>query len=215
MARKITALKLQKRNPHRVNVYLDGQYAFGLAKIVAAWLQVGAELTDEKITQLQAQDQVERAYLRALNLLNTRPRAEAEVVRNLRKHETPQTVIDQVIARLHKDSFLDDRAFAHTWVENRAEFRPRGRRALQVELRRKGISDHLIEEALQDIDEETLALKSATKAARKLKDLPWPDFRKKLYGHLARRGFGYAIISEIIPQVWGQLHPNTVKTREK
>ena len=41
MIQRITALKLQKRNHQRVNVYLDGEYAFGLTRIVAAWLAVG------------------------------------------------------------------------------------------------------------------------------------------------------------------------------
>ena len=49
MDQKITALKAQKRNPNRINVYLDGIFAFGLARVVAAWLQVGQTLSDEKI----------------------------------------------------------------------------------------------------------------------------------------------------------------------
>jgi len=53
MTKKITALKVQKRNPNRVNIYLDGEYAFGLARITAAWLHVGQELGDEKIAELQ------------------------------------------------------------------------------------------------------------------------------------------------------------------
>ena len=61
MTKKVTALKLQKRNKNRVNVYLDGEFAFGLARIVAAWLSTGQELTEEKIAELQAQDNVEVA----------------------------------------------------------------------------------------------------------------------------------------------------------
>ena len=51
---KITGLKLQKRNNDRVNVYLDGEFAFGLSRIVAAWLRTGQELSDEKIAELKA-----------------------------------------------------------------------------------------------------------------------------------------------------------------
>ncbi|HOG79782.1 MAG TPA: hypothetical protein PK454_08510, partial [Anaerolineaceae bacterium] len=68
MDQKITALKVQKRNPNRVNVYLDGDFAFGLARVVAAWLQIGQILTPEKITSLQAQDTHEVAYQKALQL---------------------------------------------------------------------------------------------------------------------------------------------------
>ena len=51
---EITAIKLQRRNHQRVNIYLNGQFAFGLARIVAAWLQVGQNISHEKIEQLRA-----------------------------------------------------------------------------------------------------------------------------------------------------------------
>jgi regulatory protein len=47
--KKITALEVQKKNPNRVNLHLDGEFAFGLARITAAWLKVGDVLSDEKI----------------------------------------------------------------------------------------------------------------------------------------------------------------------
>ena len=52
----ITALKVQKKNPNRVSVYLDEGYAFGVSRIVGAWLQIGQILSDEKIAVLQQQD---------------------------------------------------------------------------------------------------------------------------------------------------------------
>ena len=51
--RKITAIEVQKRTPNRVNIYLDGEFAFGLSRIVAVWLRTGQELSEEKIEQLQ------------------------------------------------------------------------------------------------------------------------------------------------------------------
>ena len=80
---KITALKVQKRNPNRVNVYLDDEFAFGLARIVAAWLHIGQELSVDKIALLQAQDAGEVAYLQALHFISFRPRSEVEVHRKL------------------------------------------------------------------------------------------------------------------------------------
>ena len=49
--KKITALEVQKKNPNRVNVHLDGDFAFGLARITAAGLKLGETLTDERIAQ--------------------------------------------------------------------------------------------------------------------------------------------------------------------
>jgi regulatory protein len=65
MLQKVTALKYQKKNRQRVNVYLDGQYAFGLQASVAAGLRVGQVLSPEEIAQLQNRDLAEVAYERA------------------------------------------------------------------------------------------------------------------------------------------------------
>src|SRR5262245_14647340 len=84
---KVTAIEIQKRSPNRVNVYLDGEFAFGLARIVAAWLKVGQDLDEKKIEQLQAEDARERALQQAILFLSYRVRSESEIRRNLRKHE--------------------------------------------------------------------------------------------------------------------------------
>ena len=146
--RRITALKLQKRNHQRVNVYLDGEYAFGLARIVAAWLAVGTELSDEKIAQLQAEDQREAAYQRALNLINFRPRTEVEIRQNLHRHNMEEEIIQYVLERLKENGLVNDAGFAQSWVENRAELRPRSRRALAFELKQRGVNSAIIEQTI-------------------------------------------------------------------
>ncbi len=61
MGRVVTALEAQKRNPNRVNVHLDGGYAFSLSRIVAAWLSVGRDMSDPEIEKLQQDDSFEQA----------------------------------------------------------------------------------------------------------------------------------------------------------
>lgn len=205
MAKKITALKLQKRNRNRVNVYLDGEFAFGLSKIVAAWLRTGQELSDEKIAEFKAQDGVEIALQRALNFLSYRARSEQEVRQNLTKHGHDDHVIDEIIERLNRGGLLNDQDFAELWVENRSEFRPRGRQMLRMELRKKGIQDEIISDVLDPLDEDKLAFKAARKKARRYKHLEYQDFRKKLSGFLARRGFHYGSISAVVPKIWEEI----------
>src|SRR5574340_1235861 len=121
----ITALKVQKRNPNRVNVYLDGEFAFGLARIVAAWLRVGMMLSDEKIEALQIQDAGEAAYQQALRFISYRPRSEMEIRKKLVEKGTDEKVIEVVSTRLKNAELMGDEQFARTWVENRSTFRPR------------------------------------------------------------------------------------------
>jgi len=204
--RKITAITAQKKNPNRVNISLDGEFSFGLSRIVAAWLRVGQDLSDEKIAALQNEDAREVAYTKALRFLGYRPRSVQEVRENLHKHEIPETVIDEVLARLQETNLLNDQKFAQMWVENRSTFRPRSRRALALELRLKGLEDEVVQETLNEyVDENALALEAARKYLRKVQRLEWPDFRQKLGGFLGRRGFSYEVIAPVLRQVWNEL----------
>lgn len=212
MDRKISAIKAQKRNRERVSIYLDGEYTFGLARIVAAWLQVGQELSEEKISELRAEDAVETANLQAMKFLNYRERSEAEVRQYLTGRDVHAVVIDEVIARLQSSSLVDDRRFAINWVENRIEFRPRGRRALAHELQQKGISRDIIQEILDKCNDEVLAYRAALKHSKKLENLKWAEFRKKMFNFLARRGFSYEITAPIVARIWEEI--NLRKTKE-
>jgi regulatory protein len=206
MEHKITALTLQKRNRQRVNVYLDGEFAFGLARILAAWLQVGQALSDEKIAQLKAADEREVAYQRAIQFLNYRPRTENEIRQNLQKHGIPETVVEDVVQRLERARLLDDKRFAEAWVENRVDLHPRSRRALAYELKLRGVDQQLIQQSLEQIDDDQAAYQAALRQSRKLQGLDWQAFRKKMYGYLARRGFDYETSAPVVKRVWNQLN---------
>jgi regulatory protein len=203
MIQRITAIEPQQKNPQRVNLYLDGEFAFGLAVVVAAWLRVGQELGEEKIASLKSQDEVEVAYQKALHFLSFRPRSSAEVRQNLSKRGISESLIEETLDRLQSTGQIDDEAFARAWVENRNTFRPRGKPALRMELRRKGLSDEIVQSVLNtQVDEAALAITSARKYARRLIGLEWPEFRQKLSGFLARRGFSYTTLAPVVSEVW-------------
>ena len=204
--KKITAIAAQKKHPNRVNIHLDGEFAFGLAKITAAWLRVGQELDEKKIEQLQAEDARERALQQALLFLSYRARSESEIRQNLRKHEIPETVIEETLERLRRDGLANDDQFASAWVENRSTFRPRSRRMMALELRQKGLDDESMKSALKDVDDDALAYEAALKRAPRLKGLEWSEFRKKLSDFLARRGFPYSVVAPVVLRIWNEAH---------
>jgi regulatory protein len=206
--RTVTAIEAQKKNPQRVNIYLDEQFAFGLSRITAAWLRVGQGLSEEKIASLQAEDAREASLQKALRFLSYRPRSVDEVRKNLLKHEFAEDVIADTLSRLERTGLIGDDQFARAWVENRNTFRPRGKRVLTIELRQKGISEDVIRSALPDsVDEEALALEAGRKYSRRLQGLDWPEFRAKLAGHLGRRGFSYEVISTATKMLWQETRP--------
>jgi len=199
---RVTALQVQQRNKERVNVYLDGEYAFSLALIEAAKLRKGQTLTEEDITQLRDSDAIARAVDSAARFLANRPRSVVEVRRNLSKKDTPEAVIDQAIARLETMGYLDDTAFARYWLENRNTFKPRGPMALRYELRQKGVADDIIDTVLDDgLDVEAAAYKAAQQKASRLRGLTRQQFQNKLGGFLQRRGFTYATSRDVIEQI--------------
>ena len=200
---KITAIEPQQKNSQRVNVYLDGEFAFGLASILAAWLKVGQELSEEKIASLKTDDESEITYLKALHFLSYRPRSSAEVHQNLTKRGISDTLAKATVSRLQSSGLVNDNAFAQAWVENRNTFRPRSKSALRMELRQKGLNDETIQSVLDEqVDEQALAFEAARKYARRLAGLEWPEFRQKLGGFLARRGFSYTTLAPVVSEVW-------------
>jgi regulatory protein len=205
MNKKITALKVQKKNQQRVNVYLDSEFAFGLSRIVASRLHIGQELDDDKIVQLKDEDEQEINYQRAIRFLGYRIRSNSEIKKHLELQGTSEDIIDSVVNRLERNGLLDDKQFAQLWVENRNEFRPRSHRMLFVELNKKGIHPDVINQVLDDTSsDEELVFKAAENQVRKYRNLDWRDFRRKLSSYLARRGFSYAVINPVVNQIWAE-----------
>lgn len=202
----ITAIIMQKRNPNRVTIELDGEFGFGLDRMTAAWLQVGQVLTREKIEELRREDSIEKAFTRAMRLLSYRPRSEAEIRFRLRKSGQEDTVIEKVLSKMRESRLIDDEEFSKVWIENRSTFRPRSQKLLQLELRQKGISQEIIKKTLEETqDDSTLAMQAARKQAHRWTGLDESGFRKKMTGFLGRRGFSSFTIYEVIPVIWSEV----------
>ncbi len=201
---RITALERQQRDGERLNVHLDGEFAFGLAVITAqrAGLYVGRELAPAEIDELLREDSFQKAFERALHFLGYRPRSESEVRRRLAKAQIEEHLVERVVARLRQDGLLDDRDFARYWVENRGNFHPRGARLLAAELRRKGVERAVIDEALAGGDEEEGALAAGRRKLRQYASLDYRAFRQKMGAYLARRGFDYETSREAVNRLW-------------
>ena len=211
----ITAIETQKRHPDRVNIELDGEFALGLAGTLAGGLKVGQHVEPERIAALQARDAEESAFQQALRILSLRERSESELRSYLRKRKTPEDVTERTLVRLREHRYADDAHFARSWVENRGTFRPRGRRALAWELRRKGIAADIAEAALSDVDETILAHQAGLKKAGQLGSADWPGFRTKVSAYLARRGFPNAIITSTVSRVWTETHAGQAALQEE
>lgn len=202
----ITRLQLQQNNKERVNIFLDGEYAFALELMLAAGLRKGQTLTDAEIAALQADDEKKRAYAAALGFLGQRARSQLEVEQRLKQREFSPAAIEQTVTRLQQEGYLDDATFGQQWVANRQRFRPRSERALRYELRRKGMEAPLIDEVLHEaeIDEDDAAWTALQPKLARWQTLERPQFIQKAGGFLARRGFGHEVTRRAIDRAWRQ-----------
>jgi len=202
----ITALEQQQNNKERVNVYLDGEFAFGLNIMDAAHLKKGQQLSESDIAVLKDDDAVVRAVEAAVNFLSYRPRSTHEIRQNLQKKHLPETVVAAALARLTHLGYVDDTAFARYWVDNRNAFKPRSSMALRHELRQKGVDDDIIQTVLAErVDDETSAYQAAQTRLRRLRGLERHAFQQKLGAFLQRRGYHYGTIQTILTALMAEL----------
>lgn len=205
MSGTITALKVQTRDKDRVNVYLDGEFAFGLALIHAVWLKVGQQLSDEEIAELKDADTLEKAKQRALGLISYRPRSILEVRRRLQRAGVDEAKIGEVVASLQQAGLLDDESFTRTWVESRIEASPRSKRMIAWELRQKGVSQENIEASLEEVNDDDAAYRLALKRWPRVAQLEPVERRRKLTEYMARHGFGYDTIQDVIQKLENEM----------
>jgi len=207
MSGTITSISVQKKNPNRLTIEVDGEFGFGLDRLVGAWLRVGDELSDEQIQTLKNKDTMEAGYLIAIRYLSYRLRSKKELEAYLGKKGFSQDQIELVVYRLMDERLVDDTRFAESWVESRQVFRPRSHRLMSYEMRQKGINDEIISTALdQAQNDEELAFEAGNKVLRRWQGLEHESFIKKCADFLMRRGFSYETIRKILPRLWSAMH---------
>jgi regulatory protein len=208
----ITSLEAQQHDDERVNVFLDGTFAFGVSAMVAVarGLHSGQVLSEVEVESLLHDESLERAYDAALNFLSFRPRSRREIEDYFRRKKVAPEASAVVVERLERSGLLDDREFARYWLENRQTFRPRGSRALKAEMRQKGLASDVIDEALEEIgDEEAPAYEAGKKKLRSLQRLEEREFQRKMVAFLGRRGFEYGVCAKVAKRLWTELEEPT------
>ncbi|WP_406089085.1 regulatory protein RecX [Kitasatospora purpeofusca] len=136
-----------------------------------------------------------------LRLLTGAAKSRKQLGDALRKREIPDEVAEEVLTRLEEVGLIDDAAFARAWVESRHSVRGLSRRALAQELRTKGISGELAEQALAqlDHDDETEAARALVdRRLRATRGLERQTRTRRLVGLLARRGYSEGLAFRVV-----------------
>ncbi|NMH92533.1 recombination regulator RecX [Pseudonocardia bannensis] len=142
-----------------------------------------------------------------LRLLTDRARTRQELAQALRKRGVPDDVAARVLDRFGEVGLIDDAAFAGQWVHSRHTFRGLGRRAIAVELRRKGVDDETAADALAEVDTEAEEQRARELVERKLRTQRGEvdeAVARRLLGMLARKGYpagvAYRVVKEALAE---------------
>lgn len=141
----------------------------------------------------------------ALKQLTMAPRSRRQLADKLRQKGCDDEVAARVLDRLEEVGLIDDEAYAAMLVRSQQAGRGLARRALQQELRRKGIDDETVTASLEEIDDEDERERARALVAKKLRSMHGLDATvqtRRLAGMLARKGYpsslAFAVIREAI-----------------
>jgi len=198
----ITQIKPQK-NQKRFNIFIDGEFSLGLdaETLIKKGLKENQEISQKDIEKLIKENEVQRTLDRALRFLSYRPRSEKEIMDFLVRKQAGEETSKMVMARLKDLGMVDDKAFSAWWLEQRKTFRPKGKRLLVMELKRKGVNREIVDQLLENQTEEDeleTAKKILAKKANRWQGLSSLEFKKKAGEFLLRRGFSWETVNEAV-----------------
>ncbi|HVV66899.1 MAG TPA: RecX family transcriptional regulator [Candidatus Saccharimonadales bacterium] len=198
---KITAIKQQIKQKNRYSVFVDGRYEFSLGEsaLLESKLVGGEEITEGELRELKKLSEDDKIYNQALRYIALRPRSKWEITFYLEKKKKASPALTEIILnKLSIIDMLDDEKLAKAFVHDRRLLRPTSRRKLITELRKKHISEEIIEKAIgNEYEDEQAALKSAIEKARR--QSKYQD-TMKLMQYLSRQGFNYGDIKDALQE---------------
>ena len=137
----------------------------------------------------------------ALRQLDTRARSRWELEQKLKRKNVPEDVMSAVLDRLTDVGLIDDRAYAHLYVRSKIASKKMARMALRFELRKRGVAEVHILDALNQITDDSEVEMARMLVAKKLTTLDnvSRDVKyRRLSGLLGRKGYSHAIIRHVL-----------------
>ncbi|MBI4338727.1 MAG: regulatory protein RecX [Chloroflexi bacterium] len=145
--------------------------------------------------------QADRAYQAGLRLLAYRARGRRELAQRLARRFAASAV-QEAVAQLEANGYLDDAAFAQEWRRAREAHRPRGASLVRQELRGHGVSREVADAAVQGMDDAENAYRAAQRHLKAMAGLDYPAFHRRLAAYLRRRGFPPDVVRHTVGRVW-------------
>lgn len=198
----ITDIKPQVKNPTRCNIYLDNSFYCGLEleTVMRHRLKIGASVSPEDLDEIQAESETMQALDKALNFISRSQKTKKQVEDYLESKGYLEKTIEAVLDKMSAYKFVNDQNYAKDYAKSASK--NKGKRLISLELKRKGVSDEDMSEALNDIDGET-ETEAATKIAEKYlrNKEKTRENAVKCYKYLLSKGFDYETAKEAADKI--------------
>ena len=195
----VTKITEQKKQPKRVNIFIDNTYCFSLtiAQLLDEKIKVGLEVTEPDITKYKKLSEDGKIKMRALEWLMIRPRSAKELHDYLRRKKVDAEQAVGWVVEFQSHNYQNDESFARWWVDQRRT-KQRSAKYIQQELRSKGVDSAIIQQALiEDEATDSAALKDLI--VKKRRNAKYQE-DKKLIDYLLRQGYRYSDISDALAE---------------
>ena len=185
----------------KFKVYLDGQFAFTLYKgeLFRYRIQEDGELSEELYQEIREKVVLKRAKLRAMHLLNDMDRTESQLRTKLLNGDYPADIVDEAIAYVKSFGYINDESYIRRFIESRKN--SKSKKEIYALLMKKGVDMERVREILSEYYSAEDSLNTIRDLLRKKRYDPksaTDQEMRKIYGYLARKGFGYEDIRQVI-----------------
>ncbi len=201
---KITRIEKQKKRSNRYNIFLDGEFAFGLYDdtILKYGLRTNDELSPDRINEMREEDEYTFGKNVAYKFLSYRQRSEKEIRAKLKEKKIQPATIEKIIKYLRELKYLDDELFSKMYLQSQLLNKPAGKRLLKMKMLEKGISkdtaDKILKENYNEEDEIKAAKLLLSKYTKRIKKKDEKEIKKKCFQYLISRGFDFEIAKQVI-----------------
>lgn len=197
----MTVTKIEPTGKTKYKIYIDEQFAFVLYKgeLSRYHIKEDREIDAQLYEKIVKEVVYKRAKLRTMHLLNDMSRTESEIRTKLKQNLYTADAIDQAIEYVKSFGYIDDSQYARNYVLSKQN--SKSKREIQAGLIKKGLDRAVIEEALGEVDEsggEQEAIRAILRKRRYHPETADQDERRKIYAYLARKGFRYDDIQQVL-----------------
>ncbi len=167
----------------------------------------GDEVDKKKIEKLKYENEFFQTKSSAYRYLGNRNHSSFELRVKLTKKGYQKLIIEKVIKDLSAKGYINDQKFAESFVKNRIEKRKEGIVKINSELRKKGISNEIISDVINNFTDDPIHLQNALQLTRKKyqslknKDLDFKKLKGRLFNFLKGKGYTTEIILKVLDTV--------------